>query len=239
MNLKEIIAQKIYNAPLSAIPIKNKCVINALNPHSYIIAKKDELFEEALLSSDVLLPDGIGIVLAAKFLKIKAIKKIAGADMHRYLLVQAHEKGLSVFYLGTTKATLKTIENNLQTEYPNIHVGTYCPSFNPEFSKKETNEILGAINKFDPDILFVGMTAPKQELWVHTNKDQINVRVIASIGAVFDFYAGSIKRPGPFWIKLGLEWFIRLLGEPKRLWKRNFISTPLFLWEVLKEKWTR
>ena len=237
MNLKDVITQKIFDAPLSEIQTENRCIINSFNPHSYILAKNNKLFEEALLSSDILLPDGIGIVLAAKFLKITALKKIAGADIHQYLLARANEKGQAIFYMGATENTLQRIEKKLQEEYPLIRVGTYCPSFDPEFSKKETNEILGAINTFHPDILFVGMTAPKQELWVHANKDQINVRVIASIGAVFDFYAGSIKRPGPIWIKLGLEWFIRLLGEPKRLWKRNFISTPLFLWDVLKEKW--
>jgi N-acetylglucosaminyldiphosphoundecaprenol N-acetyl-beta-D-mannosaminyltransferase len=237
MNLKDIIAQKIYTAPLSAIPSENKCIINALNPHSYIIAKKDKVFEESLLSSDVLLPDGIGIVFAAKFLKIKGIKKIAGADMHQYLLAQANEKGKAVFYLGATEITLQRIEKKVQQEYPLIRVGSYGPPFSSVLSKEESNKIVKVINKFKPDILFVGMTAPKQELWVHQHKEFVNAQVIASIGAVFDFYAGSIKRPGPIWIKLGLEWFIRLLREPKRLWKRNFISTPLFLWEVLKEKW--
>ena len=80
------------------------------------------------------------------------------------------------------------------------------------------------------------MTAPKQEKWVYRNKDSISADVIASIGAVFDFYAGTVIRSGPIWIKLGLEWLPRLLKEPKRLWKRNFISTPVFLWDILKEK---
>jgi N-acetylglucosaminyldiphosphoundecaprenol N-acetyl-beta-D-mannosaminyltransferase len=82
------------------------------------------------------------------------------------------------------------------------------------------------------------MTAPKQEIWVHQHKASVNANIIASIGAAFDFYAGTVKRPGPFWIKLGLEWFIRLWVEPKRLWKRNFVSTPLFLWDLLKEKFS-
>ena len=82
------------------------------------------------------------------------------------------------------------------------------------------------------------MTAPKQEKWVYENQNQINANVITSIGAVFDFYAGTVKRSGAIWIKLGLEWLPRLLRDPKRLWKRNFISTPLFLWDVLKAKWS-
>jgi N-acetylglucosaminyldiphosphoundecaprenol N-acetyl-beta-D-mannosaminyltransferase len=78
------------------------------------------------------------------------------------------------------------------------------------------------------------MTAPKQEKWVFANKDLLDATVITSIGAVFDFYAGTVKRSSPFWIKIGLEWLPRLVREPKRLWKRNFISTPLFLWDILQ-----
>jgi N-acetylglucosaminyldiphosphoundecaprenol N-acetyl-beta-D-mannosaminyltransferase len=96
--------------------------------------------------------------------------------------------------------------------------------------------MISAINNFAPDILFVGMTAPKQEKWVYLNKSQINAKIICSIGAVFDFYSGNIKRPNQFWINLGLEWLIRFLKEPRRLFNRNFISTPLFLFYVLKAK---
>lgn len=238
MNLKEVISHKIYDAPLSAIAAEKKCIINAFNPHSYIIAKKDKMFEEALLSGDVLLPDGVGIVFAARFLKIKTLKKIAGADIHSYLLIKANEKGQGVFYVGTTESTVQIIEKKVKEQYPNVRVGSYCPPFAAAFSGVQSDEMIEAINNFKPEVLFVGMTAPKQEMWVHAHKELLKVHVIACIGAVFDFYAGTVKRPGPFWIKLGLEWFIRLLGEPKRLWKRNFVSTPLFLWDVFKEKFS-
>ena len=80
------------------------------------------------------------------------------------------------------------------------------------------------------------MTAPKQEKWVNKNKVKLKIPIIASIGAVFDFYAGNIKRPSKFWINMGLEWFIRLLQEPRRLWKRNFIATPQYIFQILKYK---
>ena len=236
MNLKEIIKYKIYNKVLSEIKTEKKCIINAFNPHSYIIAKKDKIFEESLLSSDVLLPDGIGIVLAAKFLKIKILKKIAGADIHQYLLTQANEKHQKVFYLGSSVKTLHLIMQKVEEDFPRIKVGSYSPPFRQVFTVEESNEMISAINTFNPDILFVGMTAPKQEKWVYTNKCKLNPRIIASIGAAFDFYAGTAKRSGAIWIKLGLEWLPRFLRDPKRLWKRNFISTPVFLWDVIKEK---
>ena len=90
-----------------------------------------------------------------------------------------------------------------------------------------------AINNFKPDILFVGMTAPKQEKWVFVNKENIDANTIVSVGAVFDFYAGTVRRSSPFWIKLGLEWLPRFLREPKRLAKRNLVSTPKFILQVL------
>jgi len=174
--------------------------------------------------------------LAAKILNGKKIKKIAGADLHQYLLEKANAEGQRVFYLGSSEITLQLIVNRINKEFSNIQVKVYAPPFKQEFSIAETNAMIDAINTFKPDILFVGMTAPKQEKWVYLNKDRLKSNIIASVGAVFDFYAGTIKRSGTVWIKLGLEWLPRLLKEPKRLWKRNFISTPIFLWDVLKKK---
>ena len=238
MHLKQIVNNHIYMGPLSEIPLRKKSIINTINPHSYCESKKDNLFEKALLESDVLLPDGSGIVLATKILTGKKINKIAGADVHQYLLNQANEKSQKVFYLGAAQNTLDLIQKRIGIEYPNIKVSSFSPPFKAEFSNEDTLEMLETINAFQADILFVGMTAPKQEKWVFQNQNQINANVMASIGAVFDFYAGTVKRSGAIWIKLGLEWLPRLLRDPKRLWKRNFISTPLFLWDVLKAKWS-
>jgi len=216
---------------------QQKTVINTINPHSYCEAKKDEVFAQALRASDILLPDGIGIVWAAKFLKKQIIHKIAGADVHQYLLEQANLKGKKVFYLGASEDTLQLIEKRVVKEYPNILVSSYSPPYKPVFTVEDSKTMINTVNTFAPDVLFVGMTAPKQEKWVHVHKDQLNAQVITSIGAVFDFYAGTVKRSRPFWIKLGLEWLPRLIREPKRLWKRNFVSTPKFVLEVLTTKY--
>lgn len=211
-------------------------LVNTINPHSYCVSKQDNLFREALQNSDVLLPDGIGIVIAAKLLVNKKIHRISGADLHDYLLQKANESSAKVFYLGSSPATLAKIEERLTKEYPNIQFKTYSPPYKATFSDAENKEMLNAINSFHPNILFIGMTAPKQEKWAYQHKELLDVNVIASIGAVFDFYAGTVKRPGIFWQKIGMEWFPRLLREPKRLWRRNFVSTPCFLWDVLKAK---
>jgi N-acetylglucosaminyldiphosphoundecaprenol N-acetyl-beta-D-mannosaminyltransferase len=236
MNLKQLVKHQVFNAPLSSIPLDKKCVINTINPHSYCVTKEDAVFKAALLAGDVLLPDGFGIVLATKVLTGKKIDKIAGADIHHYLLEQANKKQQRVFYLGASTATLKLIEARLQKEFPAITVGSYSPPYKPTFTAEDTRAMLVAVSLFKPDFLFVGMTAPKQEKWVYTNKDHIDATVITSIGAVFDFYAGTVKRSSPFWIKIGLEWLPRLVREPKRLWRRNFVSTPTFVFEIINEK---
>jgi len=236
MNLKKIITSKIYTSDLSSLPLEEKCIICTINPHSYCESKKDEVFAQALLSCDVLLPDGSGIVMAAKVLEAKVIKKIAGADIHDYLLEQANIKGQKVFYLGASDETLKLIDNNIKKQFVNIEVGYFSPPYKSVFSKDDTLEMLEKINSFKPDVLFVGMTAPKQEKWVYLNQSEIRVKTLVSIGAVFDFYAGNIKRSNPFWIKIGLEWLPRLIKEPKRLFYRNFVSTPKFIFEIISFK---
>ena len=124
-------------------------------------------------------------------------------------------------------------ENKVKKEFPNISVSRFSPPYKAQFTKSETAQMTEKVNDFKPDILFVGMTAPKQEKWVFVNKENIYAKTIVSIGAVFDFYAGTIKRPGNLWVSLGLEWFPRFLKEPKRLAKRNLVSTPKFLLEIM------
>ncbi|AMQ57519.1 WecB/TagA/CpsF family glycosyltransferase [Algoriphagus sanaruensis] len=212
-------------------------VANTINPHSYCVAKEDAEFQKALINSDLLFPDGVGVVWASKFLKGKEIKKISGFDLHlHYLRILDSKGGGKVFYLGSSERTLVLIQDRLKKEFPSILVGFYSPPFKPDFSKEENRKMLEAIHDFGPDILFVGMTAPKQEKWVAKNKGQIKAKVVCSIGAVFDFYAGTVKRPSQFWIDLGLEWFPRFIKEPRRLWRRNLISTPQFIFDVLRAK---
>src|SRR5690606_14520130 len=124
-----------------------------LNPHSYCVAKKDKEFARALSSADVLLPDGIGVVLATKFLRGIDIQKIAGLDMKLHLLKQADEKGLRVFYLGSTQQTLDLIGARVQREYPNVRVAMYPPPFKKAFSPEDDREMIDRINAFRPDIL--------------------------------------------------------------------------------------
>ena len=211
-------------------------VIDTLNPHSYVIAREDRQFSNALKSADLLIPDGVGIKIAARVLAGKKIERITGSDLHEAILGSLNRRKGSCFYLGASQDTLLKIRVRLAREYPSVRAEFYSPPFREVFSTGESEEMITAVNSFAPDVLFVGMTAPKQEKWVHENRDRLEAPLICPIGAVFDFYAGTVRRSGDFWIRMGLEWLPRLLREPARLWKRNFVSTPLFLWYVAKEK---
>jgi N-acetylglucosaminyldiphosphoundecaprenol N-acetyl-beta-D-mannosaminyltransferase len=208
------------------------------NPHSLVVASKDILFQAALKNMDILLPDGTGIIIAAKILGLPCNEKIAGTDFFLGLSRIANEKGcVRYFFLGSSEKVLGLIVERIKRDFPAIEVcGTYSPPFRAEFSHEDHSLMVSVINDARPDVLWIGMTAPKQEKWIYENQVNLKVPFIAAIGAVFDFYAGTKKRSSDFWIKIGLEWLPRFLKEPIRLWERNLKSTPIFLFWVLKEK---
>ena len=140
--------------------------------------------------------------------------------------------------MGASPETLERIEARLKYEHPNIRVSSYSPPYKPQFTKEETIAMIEAVNTFQPDYLFVGMTAPKQEKWIYEIKNDLNVKAICSIGAVFDFYAGNVDRAPDFMIMLGLEWAHRSF-KSIRLLKRNLISNPKFIFDVIIIKFSK
>lgn len=210
------------------------------NPHSLVEAKSDVFFNQALKKADILLPDGAGILLASKLLNLDMPERVAGTEFFLELLSVCNQHGnVKIFFLGSSDIVLQKLKNRIKKDFPNIEVcGIYSPPFKQEFTDNDNIAMIEAINTAKPHVLWVGMTAPKQEKWILANKDKLNVNFIGAIGAVFDFYAGTKKR-APQWVcKIGLEWLPRLLREPKRLWKRNFVSSPLFLLAVFKQRLT-
>jgi len=141
--------------------------------------------------------------------------------------------GGKVFLLGSTQDVLTRIEKRLISEFPNVSVRSLSPPFKHKFDAEDIGIFCNEINDFSPDVTFLGLTAPKQEKLISEIRHNTSSKFLAGIGAVFDFYAGTVKRPSDFWVKLHLEWFVRFLGEPRRLWRRNFISTPLFLLNII------
>jgi len=211
-----------------------------LNPHSFIVSLKDQVFNKSIYSADIIIPDGIGIVIASRFLNLKIFKRITGPDLFFALCKTLDlSNKYSFFFLGSTQKTLKKIKFFMKQNYPNIKiVGMHSPPFKENFNDYENKKIIKKINLAKPDILWIGMTAPKQEKWIFINKNRLNVKFIGAVGSVFDFCAGNVNRPNIFFQRFGFEWLSRFLKDPLRLWKRNLVSMPYFIALVIMAKFS-
>jgi N-acetylglucosaminyldiphosphoundecaprenol N-acetyl-beta-D-mannosaminyltransferase len=206
------------------------------NPHSYAESRKVPAFAAALRSADWLVPDGAGVVLASRMRKGVIRERVTGSDVFFGLHSRLNEAGSGrIFFLGASERTLELIRARMAVDYPKLEVvGTYSPPYQKSFSAEDVDRMVNTVNAAKPDVLWVGMTAPKQELWIQGALPRLEVKFVAAVGAVFDFYAGRVKRSHPLFQKLGLEWLPRLLQEPRRLWRRMFISAPIFLLSVAR-----
>ena len=235
-------------AELASLP-EGKLLINTINAHSYNTARKDSLFAEALTNGDVLLPDGVSIVMACMWIKAKSLPKerIAGWDLFAFEMEKLEreseelrtksEESKIVMFMGSSQKVLDLIVKRAAEVYPHLKVVTYSPPYKPEFTDEDNKAIIDAIHAANPDLLWIGMTAPKQEKWTYSHWKELNIHChVGSIGAVFDFFAGTVKRAPMWWQDHGLEWLYRLLKEPKRMWRRYIIGNALFLWNMVKEK---
>ena len=234
-------------AELASLP-EGKLLINTINAHSYNTARKDSLFAEALTNGDVLIPDGVSIVKACKWIKAKSQPKerIAGWDLFSFEMEKLEreseelrtksEESKIVMFMGSSQKVLDLIVKRAAEVYPHLKVVTYSPPYKLEFSDEDNKAIIDAINAANPDLLWIGMTAPKQEKWTYSHWNELNIHChVGTIGAVFDFFAGTVERAPIWWQEHGLEWLYRLIKEPKRMWRRYIIGNTLFLWNMVKE----
>ena len=226
----------ITQKDLELLPL-GKLLINTINAHSYNTAQRDDLFAEALVKGDALIPDGASIVKSYKWLGLPhgPKERTAGADLFLYEMNKLNERGGACFFMGSSLKVLALIEQRAAVDYPNIKIVTYSPPYKSVFSEDENRAIIDAINAANPDLLWIGMTAPKQEKWIYTNWSKLDIHChCGTIGAVFDFYAGTVKRAPRWWQDHSLEWAYRLLKEPKRMWRRYIIGNTLFLWNIYR-----
>lgn len=226
---------------LDKIP-DGKVLINTINAHSYNVARKDELFADALQKGDYLIPDGISIVKACKWINAKSNPKerVAGYDLFEFEMEKLNNKGGTVMFMGSSEKTLALDVRQAEMRFPNLKVVTYSPPYKPVFNEEDNRAIIEAINNANPDLLWIGMTAPKQEKWTYSHWNELNIHChVGTIGAVFDFFAGTVERAPEWWQRHGLEWLYRLIKEPRRMWRRYIIGNTVFLWHMLGEKFSR
>jgi N-acetylglucosaminyldiphosphoundecaprenol N-acetyl-beta-D-mannosaminyltransferase len=209
-----------------------------VNPHSVMTAKRDPEFADALRDCDLNAPDGVGIVIASKILGGRIRERVCGPDFFQAFCskLNSERPGTRMFFLGATDSTLALLVERFQRDFPNLTVaGTLAPPFRPAFTPADDDAMIEAVNSSHADILWIGLGAPKQEKLAHRIRNRLNVKLIAPVGGVFDFYTGRVKLPPQWMQKAGLIWLYRFFQQPRRLLRRN-LDSPLFLIHVLGQR---
>jgi len=204
------------------------------NAHHLVILQKDEAFRDIYRESVLVVADGVPLVWASRFLGQPLPERVNGTDLFEKTCAVAAKEGLKVFFLGGRPGAADAAAHILRNRYPILQIcGTYCPPFGFEKDQKQLEKLNRAILDCDPDILYVGLGAPKQEKWIHAHSRALGVPISLGIGVSFELISGMVKR-APIWMqKFSLEWFFRLIMEPRRLWRRYLVTNTIFLSKLL------
>jgi N-acetylglucosaminyldiphosphoundecaprenol N-acetyl-beta-D-mannosaminyltransferase len=207
-----------------------------VNPEFVVAAQRDEEFRRIINNAALALPDGIGLLKAARFLGTTPLpERVAGSDLVVWLAELSHRKGYRIYFLGAQEGVAEKAIAKLKAVYPNLTVaGFYAGSPALEENEALVRRILAA----KPDILLVAYGAPKQDKWIARNLERLQIPVCIGVGGSFDFLAGTAKRAPAMWQRLGLEWLHRLASQPWR-WRRIWSAVPYFSWLVLRSRLKR
>ena len=209
--------------------------ITITNPYSVMLCRRDPEMRTATAGAALTLPDGVGIVLAAKLLGYGNGGRTAGPTLMLELCDWGRRHGYRHYFYGGKAGVAKALAARLRAAYPGLQVaGTYCPAFGPTTAAEDA-AIVDRINAARPDVVWIGLGAPKQEKWMAAHYGRIKAAAMIGVGAAFDFHAGTAKWAPPWVRRLGLEWAYRLVCEPRRMWRRN-LDSPLFLAGVLRQR---
>jgi len=232
VNRVEVFGLRVFSDDLSKIPLESPCAtVTTISPNSYGISTRDPEFRRALAEADYLVLDGVYFALGSLLLRGRSIKPNQGPDVFAFFIRKLNSICGRAFFLGSSEATLERIRQRLAVEHPQVTFGSYSPPFKAHFDESDNRLMLERINAFAPDIVFVGMTAPKQEKWAHRHRDALRAKLVISIGAVFDWYAGNEPEVSPLWWKLKLGWLIRTIHRPEIL--KRYPNILLFFWHVV------
>lgn len=218
--------------------IANNEKIYVVTPNVDHIVKlqNDPEFVRCYDNAGLVLADGAPLILASKLLGTPLKERVAGSDLFFTLCENSASNKQRLFFLGGLEGVAAKAAEVLKAQFPGINiVGTYSPPFGFEHDQAENAKIIDMINSAEPNILFVGVGAPKQEKWIYNNIKDLNINVAIGIGASFDFAACTIKRAPKSFRNLGMEWFWRFMQEPKRLFRRYFIDSAEFVPIVVRQ----
>ena len=201
------------------------------NVHTVVTARKDSYLRDITNNSFMSLPDGKPLSIVGRLQGFKEVERVAGPDFMFYFLERTQH--LRHFFYGTSPATLAKLIDNIKTHLPELTiVGSYSPPFRT-LTTEEVGKINTMISSAKPQIVWVGLGAPKQEYWMAEHWRELSPAILLGVGAAFDFHGSAVSR-APIWVRrIGMEWFHRLLQDPKRLWKRYLATNSLFLLYIL------
>ncbi len=199
-----------------------KCRVVTPNAEIGLDCLKNQKLNDLVNRSELVLPDGVGVVYAAKIQKKPLKGKVAGVEFGEKLAERLQNTGKSLFLFGGKPGVAQSAAENLQKKYPGLLIaGTQNGYFDNE------DEIVETINKANPDAMYVCLGCPKQEFFMERNRDRLCVSLMAGLGGSLDIYSGNSRRAPEFFVRFGLEWFYRLIKEPKRI--KRMARLPLYL----------
>jgi N-acetylglucosaminyldiphosphoundecaprenol N-acetyl-beta-D-mannosaminyltransferase len=206
------------------------------NAHHVVLLQHDALLREIYENALLVVPDGVPLLWAAKLLGTRLPGRVNGTDLFETLCARAAQEGLRVFLLGGREGAAAAAAARLSARHPSLDIcGVHCPPMNFESNPTDCADIAAAIAGARPDLLFVGLGAPKQEYWMYRNCRQLGVPVSLGIGVSFELVGGIVPR-APRWMqRSGLEWLYRLGAEPGRLWKRYLVGNAHFCLLVARQ----
>jgi N-acetylglucosaminyldiphosphoundecaprenol N-acetyl-beta-D-mannosaminyltransferase len=206
------------------------------NAHHVTLLQDDPLLREIYRNAFLVVPDGVPLLWAARLLGTPLRGRVNGTDLFERLCARAAEQGLAVFLLGGREGAADAAAAMLRARHPALNIcGTYCPPFGFESDETQSAQVLETIAAAKPQLLFVGLGAPKQEYWMYRNCARLHVPVSLGIGVSFEFVAGMVPR-APRWMqRAGLEWLHRVASEPKRLWKRYLAGNARFCYLIARQ----
>ena len=241
LNINRDSLDDIVNCSVDLIKKGKKHRICVPNSYLAVLANENSEILDIVNNSEFVIPDGMPLVWYSKTFKKPLMSRIAGYDLFIHYCRKINKEKMSCFFLGSRdEIVVKEIIRRVRKDFSNIKVkGFYIPPFVSEIKGEINEKVIDDINKKKPDVVWVGLSAPKQEKWISDNIKELKIGMACGIGAVFDFYSNNIKR-APIWMqKVGLEWFYRILADPKRLIKRYIIYNTKFIFLIIKNIFKR
>ncbi len=236
---------QLFNVPIKAMTMsqvvsvvdetisrRGRLLLGVVNVAKVVNMRRDEALSEAVLSADMILADGMGVVWGCRFLRRRLPERVPGIDLMYDMLQLGSERGYRVFCLGATEEVLGETVARIQAQYPGVVI---AGKRNGYFESDDEPGIVADIKASQADMLFAAMTSPKKEQFLARWADEMNVPVCHGVGGAFDVMAGKVKRAPDRWQKLGMEWLYRVVQEPRRMWRRYLVTNTLFGCMLLAE----